>query len=165
MTMNTLNEVYLAELQELHNVEEQLTQALPKMRDRAQHEELKKAFDQHLEETRSQRERVETILRNHGADSQAHQDQSMERLIAEAEKTLAMIDEPSVRDAEMIASAQKIEHYEIAAYGTVATYAGILGFTDDQNTLHAILDEEKNTDRTLTDLAEKVVNKDAARAA
>jgi ferritin-like metal-binding protein YciE len=165
MTMNTLNEVYLAELQELHNVEEQLTQALPQMRNRAQHEELKKAFDQHLEETRSQRERVEIILRNHGADPQAHQDQSMERLIAEAEKTLAMIDEPSVRDAEMIASAQKIEHYEIAAYGTVATYAGILGFTDDQNTLHAILDEEKNTDRTLTDLAEKVVNKDAARAA
>jgi ferritin-like metal-binding protein YciE len=76
-----------------------------------------------------------------------------------------MIDEPLLRDAEMIASAQKVEHYEIAAYGTVAAYAGILGFTDDQNTLHAILDEEKNTDRTLTDLAEKLVNKDAVRAA
>jgi ferritin-like metal-binding protein YciE len=165
MKMNTLKEVYLAELQELHHVEEQLTQALPQMRDRAQHEELKQVFDQHLEETRSQRERVETILRNHGADPQAHQDQAMERLLAEAEKTLALIDEPAVRDAEMIASAQKVEHYEIAAYGTVATYAGILGFTDDQNTLHAILDEEKNTDRTLTDLADTVVNKDAARAA
>ena len=89
----------------------------------------------------------------------------MERLLAEAEKTLAMIDEPSVRDAEMIASAQKVEHYEIAAYGTVAAYAGILGFTDDQNTLHAILDEEKNTNRKLSDLADTVVNKDAARAA
>ena len=89
----------------------------------------------------------------------------MERLIAEAEKTVSMIDEPLLRDAEMIASAQKVEHYEIAAYGTVAAYAGILGFTDDQNTLHAILDEEKNTDRTLTDLAEKLVNKDAVRAA
>jgi ferritin-like metal-binding protein YciE len=165
MTMNTLKEVYLAELQELHNVEEQLTQALPKMRDKAQHDELKQAFDKHVEETRSQRERVESILRNHGADPQAHRDQAMERLIAEAEKTVSMIDEPLLRDAEMIASAQKVEHYEIAAYGTVAAYAGILGFTDDQNTLHAILDEEKNTDRTLTDLAEKLVNKDAARAA
>jgi ferritin-like metal-binding protein YciE len=120
MKMNTLKEVYLAELQELHNVEEQLTQALPKMRDKAQHDELKQAFGQHLEETRSQRERVESILRNHGADPQAHRDQAMERLIAEAEKTVSMIDEPLLRDAEMIASAQKVEHYEIAAYGTVA---------------------------------------------
>ena len=76
-----------------------------------------------------------------------------------------MIDEPLLRDAEMIASAQKVEHYEIAAYGTVAAYAGILGFTDDQNTLHAIMDEEKNADRKLSDLADTVVNKDAARAA
>ena len=165
MKMNTLKKLYLAALQELHHVEEQLTQALPRMRDQAQHDELRQVFDKHLEETRSHRERVEGILRNHGADPQAHQDQSMERLLAEAEKTLAMIDEPSVRDAEMIASAQKVEHYEIAAYGTVAAYAGILGFTDDQNTLHAILDEEKKTDGTLTDLADKVVNKDAARAA
>lgn len=165
MKMNNLKEVYLAELQELHHAEEQLTQALPTMRDNAQHNELKQAFDKHLEETRSQRQRVESILRTHGADPQAHKDQSMEQLIAEAEKTLAMIDEPSLRDAAMIASAQKVEHYEIAAYGTVATYARILGFPDDQNTLHAILDEEKNTDRTLTELAEKVVNKDAVRTA
>ena len=92
------------------------------MRDKAQHDELRQAFDKHVEETRFQRERVESILRNHGADPQAHQDQAMERLIEEAEKTVSMIDEPWVRDAEMIASAQKVEHYEIAAYGTVAAY-------------------------------------------
>ena len=150
--MNTLKEVYLVELLKLHHVEEQLTQKLPQMRDQAQHPELKRVFDKNLDETRSQMERVESILRKHGADPQAHQDQSMERLLAEAEKTLTaplISDKPWLRDATLIAWAQKVEHYEIAAYGTVALYAGILGFNDDRNTLHAILCEKKYTDYML----------------
>jgi ferritin-like metal-binding protein YciE len=165
MSVKTVQDLFVNELRDIYHAEKQLLRALPKMAKSSTHPELKQAFESHLEETRGQVERLEQVFDQLDLSKRAKPCQAMEGLIEEAKEHMGEIEDKSVLDVGIIISAQKVEHYEIAAYGTVAAYAGILGFTDDQNTLHAILDEEKNTDRTLTDLAEKLVNKDAVRAA
>lgn len=162
MNIDTFREMYVAELQELRSVEAQLLEALPKMADAAGHPELKQAIQSHLGETRSQRDRLEEILRRHGVEAREHVDQSMQAIVRESDKWARMIQDPDLRDAGLIASAQRIEHYEIAVYGTLATWAKQLGLEEDLRTLHAILDEEKHTDETLTTLAKRVVNPEAA---
>jgi ferritin-like metal-binding protein YciE len=161
MKSNDVLQVYVSELQELRSVEEQLVAALPKMAQAAQHPELKQAFEQHLEETRSHQQQVETILRRLDAEPREHVDQAMQAIIREAEKMMQMTGDPDLRDAEMIGSAQRVEHYEIAAYGTLATYAKCLGHDDDARALHAILDQEKKADALLTQIAERIVNPEA----
>ena len=164
MKSNDVLQVYVSELQELRSVEEQLVAALPKMAQAAQHPELKQAFEQHLEETRSHQQQVETILRRLDAEPREHIDQAMQAIIREAEKMMQMTGDPDLRDAEMIGSAQRVEHYEIAAYGTLATYAKCLGHDDDARVLHAILDQEKKADALLTQIAERIVNPKALAA-
>jgi ferritin-like metal-binding protein YciE len=134
------------------------------MAEMASHPELKQAVQRHLEETRSQRDRLDQILRRCGAEPRAHQDQSMQAIVRESEKWARMVQDPHLRDAGLIASAQRIEHYEIAVYGTLATWAKQLGLDEDERTLHAILEEEKRTDERLTGLAKQLVNPDAASA-
>ena len=162
MNVNDFRQMYVTELQELRSVEAQLTGALPKMAEVANHPELKQAIQSHLEETRSQRDRLDTVLRRHGAEPREHVDQSMQAIVREAEKWARMVQDPDLRDAGLIASAQRVEHYEIAVYGTLATWAQQLGLDEDERTLQAILEEEKRADETLTGLAKQVINPDAA---
>src|SRR3954470_3247943 len=162
MNIDDFRQMYVTELQELRSVEAQLVDALPKMAGVANHSELKQAIQSHLEETRSQRDRLDEILRRHGAEPREHVDQSMQMIVREAEKWAKQVSDPDCRDAGLIASAQRVEHYEIAVYGTLATWAKQLALDDDRRTLHAILDEEKRTDDTLTELAKRVINPEAA---
>lgn len=164
MEIGNFSEMYIAELQELYSVESQLMEALPKMAKAAQHEDLREALNAHLEETRTQRDRLEGILSRHNANPRQHIDQAMAALIDESEKMAQMLSNPALIDAGIIASAQKVEHYEIAAYGSVATYAGLLGHDEDQTDLHATLEEEKAADTKLTDIAKRIINPDAIAA-
>ncbi len=161
MNFETLEDLYMAELQEGRSVEAQLSEALPKMVEAASAEDLKHALEDHLAQTRSQLARMDEILGRHGTDARAHSDQSMQRIIAEADKWAGMVDDPACRDAGLIASAQRIEHYEIAVYGTLATWAKQLGLEEDAETLRTILAEEKSADDTLTELAKNAVNPEA----
>src|SRR5205823_5074880 len=152
------------ELQELVSVESQLAQSLRRMAEAASHPALKQAFARHRDETEAQQERLASILQKHGANPRAHTDQAMQALIRETEKMLTMLKGEELRDAGLIASAQKLEHYEIAAYGTAAALAGQLDLRDEQKMLHRTLDEEKQIDTLLTQLAKREVNPDALAA-
>jgi len=163
MNVDDFRQMYATELQELRSVEAQLVEALSKMADKANHPALKQGIQTHLQETRTQLDRLDGLLRSHGAAAGEHRDQSMQTIIGEAEKWAGMVSDPDLRDAGLIASAQRVEHYEIAVYGTLATWAKQLGLAEDQATLHAILEEEKRTDEKLTELAKRVVNPDATR--
>ena len=161
MAFETLRQIYVSELQEQRSAEEQLTQALPKMAGMASDRALAEAFEEHLGETRAQVGRLDGILEKHGASPREHSDRSMQSILAEAEKWAKMIDDPEVRDAGLIASAQRVEHYEIAVYGTLATWAKQLDLEDDMNLLLGILDEEKGADEKLTRLAKRKINPEA----
>ena len=164
MEIGHFKDMYLAELQELVSVEEQLAVALLRMAGAASHPSLKRLLIHHRAETETQRERLITILNMHGADPMAHTDQAMQALIAETRKMLTMLKTDDLRDAGLIASAQKIEHYEIAAYGTAAALAGQLDLRDEQKMLHLSLEEERRADSLLTQLAKSEVNPDAVAA-
>jgi ferritin-like metal-binding protein YciE len=164
MKITNFKDMYVAELQELVSVEEQLTAALRQMADAASHPSLKKALTQHRKETLAQTQRLLTILQRHGAKARAHTDQAMQCLLDETKKMLAMLKDDDLRDAGLIASAQKLKHYEIAAYGTAAALAGQLELRDEQRMLHESLEEEKNADALLTKLAKTEVNQDAVGA-
>jgi ferritin-like metal-binding protein YciE len=164
MKITTFKEMYLAELQELANVEDQLAKMLPYMAKKAAHPALKEALARHGEETQAQQQRLASILQKHGANPRAHTDQGMQALIKETDKIITMVKGNDLRDASLIASAQKLEHYEIAAYGTAAALAGQLGMRDDQQILRQCLEEEKRCDALLTQLAIGEVNPDALAA-
>jgi ferritin-like metal-binding protein YciE len=164
MEIRNFKDMFLAELQELADVEAQLADALLRMAGAAAHPALKRILVHHRAETETQRARLLTILEKHGADPAAHVDQAMRALITETKKMLTMLKEDDLRDAGLIASAQKIEHYEIAAYGTAAALAGQLDLRDEQKMLHLSLEEEKRCDLLLTQLAKREVNPDALAA-
>src|SRR5262249_1332347 len=128
------------------------------MADSATHPSLKRELNRHREETKAQSKRLQSILQNHGAKLRAHTDQAMEALANETEKMLSLLEGDDLRDAGLIASAQKLEHCEIAAYGTAAALAGQLELRDDQRMLHDSLEEERKTDAALTKLAKGEVN-------
>jgi ferritin-like metal-binding protein YciE len=157
--------MYVAELQELRNVEAQLIEVLRRMTEQAVHPELKEALLQHEEETLLHTQRLDDLLDRAGADPRAHIDQAMEAMVRECEKMMMMVRQTDLRDAGIIASAQKLEHYEIAACGTAAALAGQLGLRDDQRVLLASADDAKRIDLLLSDIAEEVVNPDALAAA
>ena len=160
MEISNFKDMYLAELQELVSVEEQLSEALLRMAAAASHPALKDALVDHQAETMRQKERLVGILHKHGA----HVDQAMQALIRETRKMLSIVEGDDLRDAGLIASAQKLEHYEIAAYGSAAALAGQLNLRDDQMLLHDSLLEEKEADAILTDIAKGEVNPDALAA-
>jgi ferritin-like metal-binding protein YciE len=164
MEINNFKDMYLAELQELVSVEEQLGDALLRMAGAASHPELKRVLICHRWETETQRDRLTAILQKHGANPSAHTDQAMQALVVETKKMLTLLTDDDLRDAGLIASAQKLEHYKIAAYGTAAALAGQLDLRDEQKMLHLSLEEEKQTDVLLTQLAKREVNPDALAA-
>ncbi len=164
MQIANFRDMYVAELQELISVEAQLARVLPRMAEVASNPALKQALLQHFEETEAQKPRLATILRKHGADPLAHTDQAMQALIRETAKMQQLLKSGELRDAALIASAQKLEHYEIAAYGTACALAGQLDLRDEQATLHDSLEEEKAADAKLTALAKGRINAAAAVA-
>jgi ferritin-like metal-binding protein YciE len=164
MEINNFKDMYLAELQELVSVEDQLADALLRMAAAASHPALRDALVDHHAETAAQKERLVSILRKHGASPTAHTDQGMQALISETKKMLTMLKGDDLRDAGLIASVQKLEHYEIAAYGSAAALAGQLELRDDQRMLYQSLEEEKEADALLTDIAKGEVNADALAA-
>jgi ferritin-like metal-binding protein YciE len=164
MDISNFKDMFLAELQELVSVEGQLADALLRMAGAASHPALKRVLVHHRAETETQRARLLTILERHGANPTAHTDQAMQALITETKKMLTMIKADDLRDAGLIASAQKLEHYEIAAYGTAAALAGQLDLRDEQKMLHLSLEEERRFDVLLTQLAKREVNPDALAA-
>ena len=164
MEISTFKDMFLAELQELVDVEAQLADALLRMAGAASHPVLKRVLVYHRAETETQGARLETILEKHGTDPAAHIDQAMQALIVETKKMLTMLKADDLRDAGLIASVQKIEHYEIAAYGTAAALAGQLDLRDEQKMLHLSLEEERRFDALLTQLAKREINPDALAA-
>jgi ferritin-like metal-binding protein YciE len=165
MQITIFRDLYLAELQELRDMKRQLTSAHERFGAAAASQRLAGIFNQHREETREQVERLEGLLRQHKADPQAHTDQAMEALVRESEKMLSVIPKGELRDAALIASAQKIAHYEIAAFGSAAALAGQQDLRDDQTMLHGFAEQEKKTDAMLTQLAKGAINGGAAKAA
>lgn len=164
MQIATFKDMYIAELQELRSLEVQLADALPRMAEVASHRSLKELLTDHRQKTRLNQERIDSILSRHKAKTREHTDQAMQALIAETEKMQRIVEVPHLRDAALIASALKIAHYTIAAYGTAAALAGQLDLRDDQNLLRESLEEAKKADFTLSRLAKKEVNQDALAA-
>ena len=169
MTPDNLKDLYIQQLRDLYSAENQLLDALPKMEKKATNEELKEAFRTHLEQTRTQKQRLEQIFEKMNMSPSGETCKAMKGLIDEAEhfikesKSLLGKDAPpEVLDAGLIAQAQRVEHYEISAYGTVASYAETLGRGDDHRLLGKTLDEEKHTDGLLNRLAKGLVNPAAA---
>jgi ferritin-like metal-binding protein YciE len=158
----TLRDLYMDELRDLYDAEHQLLDALPKMEERASHDELKRAFRSHLEETRGQVSRLEQVFDKCGEKPERKTCVAMKGLIAEGEEILKARGDDDVIDAGLIGAAQKVEHYEIAGYGTVRTLARRLGFEDQARLLQQSLDQEGAADKKLTQIAESRVNVEAA---
>jgi len=164
MKMTTLEDLYIEELRDIYSAENQIIKALPKMAKAAGSPELKAAFQEHLAQTRIQVERLDKIFTKISKKATGKKCKAMEGLIEEGKELLEMEAEPDVRDAALISAAQKVEHYEIAAYGCVRTWAGMLGRDKDATLLQETLGEEGETDKRLTELAESMVNAAAAEA-
>ncbi len=171
MTPRNLEDLYVHQLRDLYSAESDLINALPRMAEKATNPTLQRAFEEHLEQTKRHKERLEQIFERRDESPKGESCKAMKGLIAEAEgfisdaKKLFGSDSPSaVLDAGLIAQAQRVEHYEISAYGTVATYAETLGRLDDHKLLSATLQEEKNTDQELNHLAKEMINPAAVTA-
>ena len=164
MELETLRDLYVHELKDLYSAENQLIKALPKMAKAATNRQLSAAFRQHLEQTRRQAKRLEQILKSHDESTRAPKCEGMEGLIAEGDKMAKEDAEDEVRDAGLIAAAQRVEHYEIAGYGCARTYAQLLGDKKGARLLETTLQEEGNTDKKLTKLARSAINLRAKKA-
>lgn len=162
MSLDSLNDLFVDELKDLYSAENQLLKAIPKMAKAASAPDLRKGFEKHLEETKHQVERLEQIFEGLGASPKGKKCAAMEGLIEEGNEILEEDAEPSVMDAALIAAGQKVEHYEIASYGTVRTWAELLGNFKAVQLLQRTLDEEKATDEKLSKLAMLTVNEEAA---
>ena len=152
------------ELKDLYNAENQLIKALPKMAKAASAPELRTAFEDHLEETRAQVARLERIFKKLETSPKGKKCKGMEGLIEEGKEVMEEDAEPTVLDAALIAAAQRVEHYEMAGYGCVRTYAHLLGHEDAAELLQETLNEEEAADKKLTELAETIVNVEANTA-
>lgn len=156
MELNSLKTLFIDQLKDLKDAENQLTKALPKMAKAASSPELQQAFERHLEQTKGHLERVEQVLTEVSGSNRGKKCKAMEGLIEEGAELMQEKAEPEVMDAGLIAAAQKVEHYEIASYGTARTYANLLGMNQAAKTLQQILDEEGQTDKMLTQIAESI---------
>jgi ferritin-like metal-binding protein YciE len=161
MKLDSLEPLFVEELRDIYNAENQLTKALPKMAKAASSEELKSAFQEHLEQTKEHMERLEEIFEEMGKKPTGKTCKAMKGLVEEGSEMMQEDGEDSVIDAAIIAAAQKIEHYEIASYGTVRAWAEQLGKDDAVDLLQQTLDEESETNEKLTELAESSINVEA----
>lgn len=164
MKLNNLRDVLIHELQDLYSAEKQITKALPKMAKAAENDELAEAFKEHLEQTQQQVTRLEEVLKGLGASTKGDKCKGMEGLLAEGDDLMSKDAAPEVMDALLITAAQKVEHYEIAGYGSARTFAEMLGEDEAAELLQETLDEEIETDARLTELAESSVNPEAEEA-
>lgn len=163
MELNTLKDLYVEELKDLYSAEKQLTKALPKMAKAATDKQLQQAFRNHLRETAEHVARLERICKDLGVSPRGKKCVGMEGLIEEGNELIQEKPAEDALDAGLISKAQRVEHYEIAGYGTVRTYARQLGYEDQAELLQQTLDEEGKADHLLTALAESGINVEAQR--
>ena len=161
MEIDSLRKLYVEELKDIYSAEKQLLQALPKMAKKAQNAQLKRAFEDHLAVTQEQVNRLETIFEGLGKAARGKKCKAMEGLVEEGKEVMQEDMEPEVMDAALIAIAQKVEHYEIASYGTVCSYARLMGEEQAAKLLQQTLNEEGDADKLLTQLAETSINVEA----
>jgi ferritin-like metal-binding protein YciE len=154
--INSLHDLYVDELHDLYDAENQLIKALPKMADAANSEQLRQGFEEHLEQTRGHAQRLEQIFERLGEKPKGKKCKGMEGIVKEGSETLDEDMQEDTKDAAIIGAAQRVEHYEIAGYGTAKTHADLLGLDEDVRLLEQTLQEEKETDQKLTELAEKI---------
>jgi ferritin-like metal-binding protein YciE len=159
----SLQKLYLEQLRDLYSAEEQILEGLPGMIKRTKHTELKRAFQEHYQQTEQQVQRLQKIFDDLGESPEGHECKGMQGLLKESEEAMEEFKDSDVLDAALIAAAQRVEHYEMAGYGCARTYAHLLGLTDQAALLQRTLEEEGDTDQKLTDLAETVVNIDALK--
>jgi ferritin-like metal-binding protein YciE len=164
MKLESLKELFVEELKDLYSAENQILKALPKMIKKTSSSELKRGFEEHLEQTRGHVERLEKIFQQLDESPKGKKCKGMEGIITDGAELMEEDAEPEVMDAGLIAAAQRVEHYEIAGYGCVRTYARLLGHSSFVQLLETTLNEEKETDTKLTRLAENV-NVEAKEAA
>ena len=164
MTLDNLENVLNLQLRDLYSAEEQLISALPKMAEAASAPELKKALQTHLAETKRQKDRLDQAFRALGHEPKSESCEAMEGLISEGEEIMDLDGDSDVKDAALIAAAQRVEHYEIAGYGCARTFARRLGHRKVAELLQQSLEEEAAADKKLTQVAEKSINKEAAQA-
>ena len=153
MSLDSLRDVLQEQVEDLYSAEKQLVEALPKVAGAVHTDELRTAVEEHLQETRGHVTRLEEVLAQLGVSSSSTHCKGMEGLIAEGDEIVGMSGDPLAKDAALIAAAQRIEHYEIAGYGTARTLADELGFDDARDLLDQTLDEESNADKLLTKIA------------
>jgi ferritin-like metal-binding protein YciE len=158
MKLQTLEDLFHHELKDLYSAENQLVKALPKMAKAATNPDLKAGFEDHLEQTKGHVERLDQIATQLGKKLGGHKCKAMEGLVEEGSELISEDAEPTVKDAGLIGAAQRVEHYEIAGYGTAVALARQLGQNEAAEILGATLQEEKETDEKLTALAESAVN-------
>src|ERR1051326_1767327 len=161
MKFDTLKTLYISELRDLYNAEQQLVKALPKMAKAASSQELKDAFEKHLEQTKTHVERLEEAFEELGEKPKGKTCKAMKGLIEEGSEIVNKEGDESVIDAGIIVAAQKVEHYEIAGYGSVRTFAELLGKNRSAELLQTTLDEESETNELLNNLAQEIVNPEA----
>src|SRR4051794_9029951 len=160
--IDSLDTLLEEELKDIYDAEKQLTKALPKLAKKATAEELKAAFQQHLTQTEQHIERLDQVFEALELPARGKKCDGMKNLIKEGEDMMSEAEDDATRDAVMIAAAQKVEHYEIAAYGTMRTWANVLGHSEVAQLLEETLNEEKETDQNLTQIAESFVNQASA---
>ena len=164
MSVDSIEKLFVEELKDLYSAENQITKVLPKMAKASTSSELKTAFESHLEETRGHVQRLDRVFAILGKAPKGKTCEGMKGVLDEGSKMLSETNEGQLRDAAMISAAQRVEHYEMAAYGTVRTYAQLLGQSEIAKLLQATLEEEKAADKKLTEIA-STVNAQAQHAA
>jgi len=164
MSMDSLKDLYIDELKDLYNAENQLVKALPKMVKKASAPELKRAFQDHLEQTKGHIDRLEKIFKGLGEKPTGKTCKAMKGLVEEGAEIIKEDGDDSVLDAALIGAAQRVEHYEMAGYGVVRTFASLLGENSAVATLQRTLNEEGDADKKLTALAESIINVEASQA-
>jgi ferritin-like metal-binding protein YciE len=162
MSLDSLEKLFLEELKDVYNAEKQLLRALPRMAKAAESPELQQAFNKHTKETEGQVQRLERVFQELGQSARGKTCKGMQGLVEEGKEVMEKEGEGPVIDAALIASAQRVEHYEIAAYGCLRTYAQLLGLEQAVQLLQQTLEEEEATDKILTQLGESGINEAAA---
>ena len=163
--LRSLDELFVEQLEDLYDAENRLTKALPEMADAAHSSELKQAFQSHLRETEGHVQRLEEVFRMVGKNAKATTCEAMKGLLDEGEQMIKAKGDDNVKDAALIAAAQRVEHYEIAGYGTLRTFAERLGYDEAARILQKTLDEEGAADKKLSSIAESSINWRAAATA
>ncbi|MGE5814462.1 MAG: ferritin-like domain-containing protein [Acidobacteriota bacterium] len=164
MAVQSLEDMFLEELKDVYNAENQILKALPRMAKKASAPELRRAFEQHLKQTEAQVQRLERVFASLDEKPKGKSCKGMQGIIEEGKEVMSEDIEDDVLDAALIAAAQKVEHYEMATYGTLRAWAETLGNQQAAKLLQQTLEEEEATDKKLTQLAEQLVNADAVEA-